>query len=662
MLGFAPRLVIMSTSRALLRLAGEHVYPVAPLALPDSACPPAPGALARVAAVALFLARARARVPDFQITGANAQEVAEICTRLDGLPLAIELAAARTAVLSPRVLLERLDHRLALLTDGPRDLPERQRTLRATIAWSYDLLDGRERLLLERLTAFAGGWTLEAAEAVCPGTGAEAEVPIGLHALIDKNLIQRVCTTGALRFTMLETIREYALERLTERGEVVEAQRAHAAYFLRFAEHAASFVQGPDQVAWLDALDGELANLRLALAWLLESDMATEARRLAWALHWFWHVRGHLSEGRGWLDRALASVGGTSRTGDEAARRDGARLRYAAGLLAVVQGDLAAAQAHLETSVELWRALVETPGGEHEARRYLVRSLCQLLRTLGVRGDASVAMSAREAHALAGALGDGYASAEMAFGYARGLLSSFGDVALARRLLLEAQATFHEQGDIWYLAQVRNDLGMLALLDGDFPGARRNLREALGTAHGLKDLALEAQACNNLGEVARHAGDDGEAASHYGRSLRLCREMDARTEVPRLVHNLGYLALRAGDLDRARAQFTESLALFHALGQHRGMAEAIAGMAAVAARVGTPEAALRAARLWGVADAAHACSSTRAWPVDQAERSHHERLARAVARGTAYDDAYAVGAAWSLEDAIAEALRTELSG
>jgi len=655
LLATALRLAILCTSRELLRLAGEQVYPVPPLALPDPADPPTPDTLAQ----ALFLARARARTPDFAITPANAREVAAICARLDGLPLAIELAAARTAVLSPRVLLERLDHRLALLTDGPRDLPERQQTLRAALAWSYDLLDQREQQQLERLAVFAGGWTLQAAEETGAGLLAADQALVGLHALIDKHLVQRA-QGDPPRFVMLETIREYALERLTEHGGLDEARRAHAAYILAFAERAASWLHGPDQVAWLDALDDEVANLRVALAWLLDVGAAAEARRLVWALHWFWHVRGHLSEGRAWLDRALAGLGDAAGAGDEEpVRREGARMHYAAGLLAVVQGDLTAAQAHLETCVRLWRALVETTSGDDESRRRLILALSSLLRTLGILGDPSVGPRVVEALTLARAWGDRYAIAEMSFSAARGLLSSFGDAGVVRHLLLEAQATFQELGDLWYLAQVQGDLGMLAVLEGDVAQARQGLPAALALALALKDLAMEAVACNNLGEVARIAGDDAEAAAQYDRSLRLYRQMEARTEVPRIAHNLAYLALRAGDDARARAQAAESLALFGALGQQRGMAEAIAVLAAVAAHAGTTQAAQRAARLWAAADAVHAAGGTRPWPVDQAERSQYERLARAVAGSAAFDDAYAVGAAWPLETAVAEATRTE---
>src|SRR5215213_4961430 len=231
--------------------------------------------MAQYGAIALFLARVQASTPSFALTEANAHDIGAICARLDGLPLAIELAAARMKLLSPRMMLARLDRRLALLTDGPRDLPERQQTLRATIDWSYSLLDVGEQLLFGHLAVFAGGWTLDAAEVICPAVGElSTRVLDSLHALLDKHLVQQQLTTnGEPRFTMLETIREYALERLIERGEALATQLAHALYFCDLAERAEPELRGPNQVAWLDQLEEEQANLRAALAWCLDDKM-----------------------------------------------------------------------------------------------------------------------------------------------------------------------------------------------------------------------------------------------------------------------------------------------------------------------------------------------------------------------------------------------------
>jgi len=504
----------------------------------------------------------------------------------------------------------------------------------------------------------AGGWTLEAAEALCPGDAAAGDALVGLHALIDKHLVQRTDGTREPRFTMLEMIREFALERLAARGAVSAAQRAHAAHALRFAERAASYLHGPEQAAWFDRLDDEVANLRVALTWLLESGEGQDARRLAWALHWFWHVRGYLTEGRDWLDRAIAARGSGGGMDDAPSDVEEARTRYAAGLLAGVQGDLVAARAHLERSAELWRGLVATTAEGYDARPSLVRALIQLLRTLGLQGDPSVPRRLPEALAVAYALDDRRLNAEVRFGHGRGLLHSGGDVAPARWMLLEAHTSFHDMDDLWHMGNIQVDLGVIALLESDIPGARRGLGEALTAARALKDQALEALACHNLGEVARLTGDDVEAATQYERSLRLYRAMGARAEAPRLVHNRGYLALHAGEPECARARFAKSLALFDALGQRRGMAEAVAGLAAVAAQEGTPEAGLRAAHLWAAADAAHRAGGTHAWPVDQAERDRYEPAARAAAGARAFDAAYDASRSAPLDDIVSETLRT----
>jgi hypothetical protein len=262
---------------------------------------------------------------------------------------------------------------------------------------------------------------------------------------------------------------------------------------------------------------------------------------------------------------------------------------------------------------------------------------------------------ASETFALVHALNDPYVKAEMAFSFARGRLNGMGQPG-AEPLLLEAQAVFRDRGDTWYLGQVQMDLGMVALLRGDDVAARRSFAKALAAAVALKDRVLEALAYNNLGEVARMTGDDVEAAAQYGRSPRLNRDMGIRTEIPRLVHNQGYLALHAGDAARARACFVDSLDQFRAIKTYRGMVEAVAGLAAVAAQLRVSEGALHAACLWAATDAIHAASETRVWPPDRVERDRYEAQARSVVDRAAFDTAYAAGQALSLDEAIAQAL------
>jgi predicted ATPase/class 3 adenylate cyclase len=308
----APRLKVLATSRAALRLYGEREFPVPPLALPDPAYPPPPERLTQYEAVRLFVERARAVKPDFSVTNENAPAVAEICVRLDGLPLAIELAAARIRLLPPRAMLARLGSRLKLLTGGARNLPERQRTLRGAIEWSYELLTPEERTLFARLSVFAGGRTLEIIETICDPEG-ELDTLDGLESLLEKSLLrQEEGPGGEPRFVMLETIHEYAREKLEESGEAEEVRRRHAEHFLTLAEESYPELKGPDQLEWLERLEAEHDNMRAALSWALGRKEAEVALRLGGALWWFWWMRGHNSEGRRLLEEALAIDGRVS--------------------------------------------------------------------------------------------------------------------------------------------------------------------------------------------------------------------------------------------------------------------------------------------------------------------------------------------------------------
>jgi len=318
LLAACPDLRALVTSRAPLRVAGERRFAVPPLALPDPGGAPNAAAVGRSEAGALFAARAGEADPAFALTDANAPAVAALCARLDGLPLALELAAARMRVLTPQALLARLEPRLPLLTGGPRDAPARHRTLRAAIAWSYDLLAPAERALFARLAVFAGGCSLEAAEAVGgPGAPAAAAAAVdvldGLGGLVDGSLLDReVPPGGGPRFRMLETVREFAQERLEAGGVAAEAYRRHAAHFLALAEPSEAGLKSAAQGAWLARLERDHDNLRAALGRALAAaDGADVAQRLAGGLAWFWWLRGHYAEGRRWLAAALAAGGAT---------------------------------------------------------------------------------------------------------------------------------------------------------------------------------------------------------------------------------------------------------------------------------------------------------------------------------------------------------------
>ncbi len=361
-----PFLKILVTSRACLRIYGEQEFPVAPLAQ-DSA-------------IELFVQRAAAVWPDFAIASENAPAIQEICSRLDGLPLAIELAAARTKVLPPGAILDRLQSRLQLLTGGSLDLPERQHTLRNTIDWSHDLLNEAERKLFRRLSVFVGGCTLEAAEAVC-NTGHDLGIDLfeGLSSLVDQNLVQRIDRSETEpRFEMLETIREYALERLNESDEQSAARRAHAAYCLVLAEEGNPELSPADRGRWLAQCDAEIDNFRFALDWLFQTQDLDWGLRLCMALFRFWDMREHLTEGRARLETILRLAGAER-------AKERARVSHFIGALATAQGDYPAAEHFLQQGLSLYEELGDQPG--------IAASLNALAVSARDRGDYSSAQS-----------------------------------------------------------------------------------------------------------------------------------------------------------------------------------------------------------------------------------------------------------------------------
>ncbi len=350
LLGACPQLTVFTTSRAPLHVRGEQEFPVAPLPLPALDDIPHVEEVVQSPAVQLFVARAQAAYPNFALTPANAATVAAICRRLDGLPLALELAAARVKVLGTTGLLARLERVLLLLTGGAHDLPERQHTMRTTIAWSYDLLDAPTQALFRRLAVFRGGWTLETAEAV--DVLGEEHLVDALGHLVDQSLVSAgVDVKGEdVRYRMLEPIRQYAVERLEASGEEKPIRNQHAATFVALGERAGPALFGADQARWLDRLDKEHDNLRAALAWLLEQDVVEDVARLVWALHQFWWLRGHLAEGQRWLAQVLAR---------REALEDAtcALALLAAGKVAYAQGNHAVADTLLDQSIAMASAL-----------------------------------------------------------------------------------------------------------------------------------------------------------------------------------------------------------------------------------------------------------------------------------------------------------------
>lgn len=419
-----------------------------PLALPEPQGSPPLEALAEVPSIALFVARARAVAPGFRLTNDSAATIAQICQHLDGIPLAIELAAARIKLLTPQAILARLSHRLSLLTGGPRDLPARQQTLRGAIEWSHDLLKPEEQTVFRRLGVFVAGWTVEAAEAVC-----DVEVLDGLSALIDHNLLRRSAESadGEPRFAMLEMIREYALERLVASGEESVVRQRHAQYFLELAERVEQKLHGEAQALWLNRLDIELDNVRLALIGCRDTNDGETFLWLGGALWEFWLQRGHVSEGRGWLEEAL------KRDGPPEAR---AKVLCGAGALARFLGEFDHARARLEQSVALRRQLGD--------RRGLAEALT----------------------------------------YQGAVDKPRGHYAEARQSLEEAVGLWRELNERWGLAMALFDLGELTSVEGDYAQAQTLQEESLLLFRAVDDQERTAQTLNGLGEIARCQNDD----------------------------------------------------------------------------------------------------------------------------------------------------------
>jgi predicted ATPase len=412
-----PQLRILATSRERLGIRGERCYRVPPLSMPDANGNTACESAHKYEAVALFVERAREMLPDFTLTAENAAAIVAICHRLDGLPLALELAAARMTLWTPQALLARLDSRLRLLTGGPRDLPARQQTLRSAIAWSFDLLDEEERKLFRRLSLFAGGSTLEAAEAVCNGPGdLEMEVIDGLASLVEKSLLQhQEGADGEPRFVMLETIQEFARESLDAAEETAALRQHHAWFFLVLAETAEPKVRSIEQDEWLRRLAEEHDNLRAALAWAEETGVVETELRLAGALAGFWRVHGHLTEGRARLEKALARSAALGRT---AAR---AKALHGCGEL---QHDPAAGHRCFSESLGIRRELGDRSG--------IARSLVHLAWTA----------------------------------------QKSGDEVTAEALATESLTLMRELGNSWGLAAALNCLGTVALNRHEYPAAR----------------------------------------------------------------------------------------------------------------------------------------------------------------------------------------------
>jgi predicted ATPase/DNA-binding XRE family transcriptional regulator len=556
------------TSREVLRLRGEHVLAVRALPVPDSKHAAASDLLSQSAAMQLFSERAAAVRPDFALTNENAPAVAELCRRLDGLPLAIELAAARSTLFPPDALLARLGSRLKLLTGGPRDAPARQQTLRNTIAWSYDLLTESEQTLFRRRCVFIGGRTLDAIAAVCAAAG-DLEIVDGLASLVDKSLLWQDATTGGEPgFMMLETIREYGLEQLEQSGEAEATRRAHAHYYLQLVERSEPHLWGAAQEYWLARLEQEHDNLRFALAWHIAQDEGVApALRMAGRLWRFWDVRGHWTEGLQWLEQALSRAAG-------AAQAHRWLALHGAGNLALDLGQYARAKAYYEESLVVTQHL--------KARQGIANSLLNLSLVSFFQGDLRHAIALQE-ESLAIHLESGNKiGIALALHNLATMLEQQGDYDRAAALAEESLARYKDLRDSRGMAWALHDLARLAHRHRAYERARIMLEECRTIYDKLGAKDDLACALNDLGELAGDQGEYDTARSLYEESLRLAAKLGDRRHQAVVLHNLGRLAHRTGDEERSVVLCNKSLSLQRDLGDKRGIAMVLESLSQVA--------------------------------------------------------------------------------
>jgi predicted ATPase/DNA-binding CsgD family transcriptional regulator len=598
LLAVCPQLKIIVTSRMVLHVRAEQEFAVPPLSLPDPARLPDLAALAQSEAVTFFVARAQAIKADFALTEGNARAIAEICVRLDGLPLAIELAAARSKLLPAEALLAQLQHRLAVLVGGPRDLPGRQQTLRNTLQWSYDLLTPDEQRLFRRLSVFAGGCQLAAAEAVCTlPDDVTMSVLDGLASLLDNSLLSQVEHAGEEpRLVMLETIREYGLVCLDESLETASVTAAHVGYYLALAEAAEPHLLSAEQGTWLKRLEQDHENLRAALGWSLERQDQLSALRLAAALWRFWWMRGYLSEGHRWLEQALAAP--AVELDSPLARAVRAKALGGAGVLAHYQGEYQRASRYCQESLAMFRALGDRQG--------IASAL------------SSLALIARSKHA-------------------------FDE---ARLLYEECLAILREQDDRWLLADTLFSLARLCLFQQDYRAAHAFCEESLALFRTLGDQRNVAHTLTIQGMLALLQGDSATAHQLIQEGLPTLQALGDRGGIGRDLALLAEIALAQGNVAQAQQLHTEALAQFREVGEQRSIAEGLHHLATVVARQGH---VVWAARLLGAAAALYTTLGASPFPFFRAAYDYTVATTRATVGEDQFAAAWQEGQAMTLE-------------
>jgi predicted ATPase/DNA-binding SARP family transcriptional activator/DNA-binding CsgD family transcriptional regulator len=607
------RLRVLATSREPLGIRGEVVWQVKSLSLPDKDGETNVESLMHYEAVRLFVDRARLRLLDFELTQGNAESVIRVCRKLDGIPLAIELATARMGALAVEQVAQRLEASLDVLSSASRSVEVRQQTLRATIDWSHKLLSEAERELFQRLSVFAGGWTLEAAEAVCSADNIEREDVLDLlSGLVDKSLVVAGAATGsAVRYRMLEPIRQYARDKLEGSREADELKRRQAAFFLALAEEAEPELSGPQQRLWVERLEGEHDNIREALSWVLQREGGEHGLRFGGALWRFWHARGYISEGLGWLESILASSG-PQVTPPRVKALEGM------GWFLQFQGDHELARATYEEMLKLSRELgdkgnvatalnslgtVAAQQGDNERAKTLLKENLAVIRELEKEGNPATPLKKFYVFNLLGYLA----------------INEEGDYARGTTLWEESLALAREVGDGYRVGATLANLGHPALLRGDYERARALSEEALTLAHELGSAGVEI--------------------------------------IPTALVNLGLAALGLDEHEQAMGSFEEALVMSQNMGRKPQVIEAMEGMASLAGAMGE---ASRAAHQWGAAEAAREVTGIIAF--SPGERALHEPnlvAARSRLGEAAWEEALAEGRAMSLDQAAQYALSKE---
>ena len=592
---------VLATSREPLNVTGERLYPVPPLTVPPASLPDGEvDGLAQFEAVQLFAERARAIRPAFNLTADNASAIADICRRLDGIPLAIELASARLNVLTAEQIAERLDDQFALLSPAGHVTTSHHETLRAAIRWSHDLLSEAEQILLRRLSVFAGGCSLNTVERVCAGEGVEPGQMVELlSSLVRKSLvIADTLQRSEARYTLLEPIRQYAGEKLEAAGERPAMRDRHLQCFVELAEETEPKLKGQYQQLWLEWLEGEYDNVRAALGWALESGRVEEGLRMSVALYQFWTIRDYVEEGLAWLERLLAQAD----EGIAAGVRANA-LAYAT-FLAGFRGNTAARIAH-----------------GHEAAA-LVESLRE-----------------EDKSALAWAL------AAQGFG-ARAAGDYDTEFAIGQELI----DLHRELGQTYQLGLALSLYTVPAMAIGEYDAAREMLDEGLPLLRDMGDPYRIAMALNYSGDLARCEGEYARAQGAYEESLSLLQEIDAVRDRASVLHNLGHACLHLGEDEQARALFRESVALHEEQGNRPGMSECLIGFAGLALTGGLPTAG---AHLLAAAEALGGQHVTSEWAATRLEYERYREQAHEALTQKEFEREWAAGRTLSLEQAVA---------